>query len=80
MALALAPVSVVTPIQRCSIVFRFYFSRVLNPEHEMFGGRIAAATVLALAGALALSVSTDAVQSLLPLPDAAKAVLNWKWP
>jgi drug/metabolite transporter (DMT)-like permease len=80
MALALAPVSVVTPIQRCSIVFRFYFSRVLNPEHEMFGGRIVAATVLALAGALALSVSTDAVQSLLPLPEAARAMLNWKWP
>jgi hypothetical protein len=46
----------------------------------MFGGRIVAATVLALAGALALSVSTDAVQSLLPLPEAARAMLNWKWP
>src|SRR5262245_44378473 len=71
MALALAPVSVVTPIQRLSIIFRFYFSRIINPDHELFGGRILAATVLSLLGALALSVSTDAVQSLLPLPDAA---------
>lgn len=80
MALALAPVSVVTPIQRVSIIFRLYFSRILNPQHEMFGGRILAATVLSLLGALALSVSTEAVQSLLSLPDGAKAMLNWTWP
>jgi len=80
MALALAPVSVVTPIQRLSLVFRLYFSRIINPEHELFGGRIVAATVVSLLGALALSVSTDAVQAALPLPDWAKAVLNWQWP
>lgn len=80
MALALAPVSVVTPIQRTSIIFRLYFSRVLNPDHELFGGRIVAATVVSLAGALALSVSTDVVQAALPLPEWARAVLNWKWP
>ena len=80
MALALAPVSVVTPIQRLSIIFRLYFSRIINPDHELFGGRIVAATVLSLLGALALSVSTDMVQSVLPLPEAARDVLNWKWP
>ncbi len=80
MALALAPVSVVTPIQRLSLVFRLYFSRIINPEHEQFGGRIVAATVVSLLGALALSVSTDVVQAALPLPDWAKAVLNWQWP
>ena len=80
MALALAPVTVVTPIQRLSLVFRLYFSRIINPEHELFGGRIVAATVLSLAGALALSVSADVVQAALPLPEWAKAMLNWKWP
>ena len=59
MALALAPVSVVTPIQRLSIMFRFYFSRIINPQHELFGGRIVAATVVSLLGALALSISTE---------------------
>jgi hypothetical protein len=39
-----------------------------------------AATVVSLLGALALSVSTELVQSLVPLPDWAKAVLNWRWP
>jgi drug/metabolite transporter (DMT)-like permease len=80
MALALAPVSVVTPIQRLSLVFRLYFSRLINPEHEQFGGRILAATVVSLLGALALSVSTELVQQALPLPEWAKVVLNWRWP
>lgn len=80
MALAIAPVSVVTPIQRLSLVFRIYFGRLINPQHEVFGGRIIAATVVSLAGALALSVSTELVQSLLPLPDWARAALNWQWP
>jgi hypothetical protein len=80
MALALAPVSVVTPIQRLSLVFRLYFSRIINPDHEQFGGRLVAATVVSLFGALALSISSEVVQAALPLPDAAKAVLNWRWP
>jgi uncharacterized membrane protein len=80
MALALAPVSVVTPIQRLSLIFRIYFSRILNPEHEVFGGKIIAATVVSLVGALALSVSTELVQSVLPLPDWLRAALNWQWP
>ena len=80
MALVLAPVSVVTPIQRTSLLFRLYFSHIINPQHEVFGGRIIAATVVSLLGALALSVSTELVQSVLPLPDWAKTFLNWYWP
>ena len=80
MALVLAPVSVVAPIQRTSLLFRLYFSRILNPEHEVFGGRMFAATVVSLLGALALSVSTELVQSVLPLPDWARTFLNWHWP
>lgn len=80
MALTLAPVSVVTPIQRLSLIFRIYFSRILNPEHEVFGGKIIAATVVSLVGALALSVSTELVQAWLPLPDWLRAALNWRWP
>jgi uncharacterized membrane protein len=80
MALAVAPVSVVTPIQRLSVLFRFWFARMFNPQHEVFGGKMVAATVVSLAGALALSVSTEMAQSLLPLPDAVVSVLNWRWP
>jgi len=79
MALAVAPVSVVSPIQRLSLVFRIYFGWIINPKHEVFGGRIVAGTVLSLLGAVALSVSVGDVQQVLPLPDALAAVLNWHW-
>ena len=36
---AIAPVSVVQPIQRTSLIFRLFFSWMLNREHEVFGGR-----------------------------------------
>jgi hypothetical protein len=71
---------VVAPILRLSMLFRFHFARLFNPEHEVFGGKAILATVVSLAGALALSVSTDAVQSLVPLPEGVAAVLNWRWP
>jgi hypothetical protein len=61
-------------------VFRLYLSRLINPQHEVFGGRIVAATVVSLIGALALTVSAEFVQDVLPLPDWAGAVLNWQWP
>jgi drug/metabolite transporter (DMT)-like permease len=80
MALALAPVAVVAPIQRLSLVFRFYFARLINPQHEVFGGRVIVATIASLVGAVALSVSTDVVQGALPLPDGVVAFLNWRWP
>jgi drug/metabolite transporter (DMT)-like permease len=80
MALAVAPVSVVATIQRLSLVFRIYFARLINPHHEVFGSRVIVATVVSLAGALALSVSTEVVQSLIPLPAWAAAMLNWRWP
>jgi drug/metabolite transporter (DMT)-like permease len=80
LALALAPASVVVPILRLSLVFRFYLSRLLNPQHEQFGGRLTMVTFLSFAGVIALSVSTEAVQSVLPLPDWLAAALNWHWP
>jgi drug/metabolite transporter (DMT)-like permease len=80
MALAIAPVSVVTPIQRLSVLFRFWFARAFNPHHEVFGGKMVAATVVSLTGALLLSVSTQMVQSLLLLPPGLVDLLNWRWP
>ena len=80
MALSVAPVAVVAPIQRLSLVFRFYFARLINPQHEVFGGRVIVATIASLVGAVALSASTDVVQGALPLPEWAIATLNWRWP
>lgn len=66
-ALAVAPVSVVVPIQRLSLVFRVFANALINREHEVLGGRVWVATLLSLAGALALSVSTDFVAENLPV-------------
>jgi len=71
---------VVSPINRTSIVFRLYFSRWLNPEHEVFGGNVIIGTIVSLAGAVALTLSVEAVQGVLPLPEPLMALLNWHWP
>ena len=80
MALAVAPVSVVTPIQRLSLVFRIYFGWIINPKHEVFGGRIVAGTVLSLLGAVALSVSVGDVRKSCRCRPALANVLGWHWP
>lgn len=80
MALSVAPVSVVTPIQRLSILFRIYCAKLINPDHEVFSGTVITATVISLIGTLALSVSTDTVLSLVPLPDVIVAAAHWHWP
>jgi uncharacterized membrane protein len=77
---AVAPVSVISPIQRLSIVFRIYFGRLLNPQHEVFGGKLYLGTAVSLIGALALSISTDVALAYLPLPDWAVAMARWQWP
>jgi uncharacterized membrane protein len=78
MAMSVAPVTVVSPINRLSILFRLYFSRWINPRHEVFGGSVIAGTIVSLLGALALSLSTEMVQAIMPaefLP-----FLQWHWP
>jgi uncharacterized membrane protein len=80
MALAIAPVSVVSPIQRLSLVFRIYFGWMINPHHEVFGGRVIWGTVVSLIGALALSVSADNVAQFVHLPSAVVSLLSWHWP
>jgi uncharacterized membrane protein len=80
MAMSIAPVTVVSPINRLSILFRLYFSRLLNPQHEVFGGRVVLGTIVSLTGAVVLSLSIDSVQSWLPLPEAVLSVLRWHWP
>jgi uncharacterized membrane protein len=80
LALAVAPVTVVAPILRLSLVFRVMFSWLINREHEVFSGGVIAGIAISLLGALALSLSADVVRSLLPLPDAVAELLRWQWP
>ncbi len=80
MALAVAPVSVVMPVLQLSLVFRYGLARLLNPHHEIFGGKVIAGTLASLAGAVALSVSSEAIASTISLPVWLHALLLWQWP
>jgi len=80
MALALAPVTVVAPILRTSLIFRLVFSWLINHEHEVFSASVIAGSLISLFGAVVLALSADTVQTVLPLPDEVIRVLRWQWP
>jgi uncharacterized membrane protein len=80
MALSLAPVSVVTPIQRLSLIFRLIFGYMLNRKYEVFDSRMVLGTLVSILGAVLLSVSIDDVRLLLPIPDAWAPLFIWTWP
>ena len=77
LALAIAPVTVVTPIQRVSLVFRILLSTALNREHELFDSRVVIGMVVSLLGALALTLSIDFVAEFVSLPPW---VIDWRCP
>jgi len=80
MALAVAPVTVVAPILQLQAIFRTVFAWFLNREHEAFDIWVILGIVVSLLGALALSVSTDFVLNLIPLPATLAEIARWRWP
>jgi drug/metabolite transporter (DMT)-like permease len=80
MAYAVAPLSVVTPVLQLHHLLRLVFSRLLNPHHEIFGGRMILATVLSLLGAVALALDVEHVVAFVPLPESVAAFARWHWP
>lgn len=79
-AMGLAPVSVVTALQRLSSLFRIYFAWLINREHEVFDKSVIMATVVSMIGAMALSVSTETFLSLADWPDWLVRIARMKWP
>ena len=77
MSLAVAPVSVVVPIQRLSVIFRVLFSWWMNRDHEVLSTRVIVGIVVSLAGALALTVSTDVLAPYVPEALAWLVELHW---
>ncbi len=78
MSLAVAPVSVVVPIQRLSVVFRVLFSWWINRDHEVLTQRVLVGIALSLIGALALTLSLDLVAGMLPA--SLGWLVNLHWP
>lgn len=71
MSLAVAPVSVVVPIQRLSVIFRILFAWLMNRDHEVLNARVIVGIVVSFIGVLALTLSTEFVANLLPT--------GWQW-
>lgn len=65
MALAVAPVSVVVPIQRLSVLFRLIFGALINCDSEVLDGAVIAGIFLAVFGAAALAVETETVRAMV---------------
>jgi drug/metabolite transporter (DMT)-like permease len=80
MAFTVAPISVIMPILQLHLALRVLFSRMLNPHHEIFGGRMLFGTALSLLGALAISLDTEFFLALIPLPEPLAAFARWHWP
>jgi drug/metabolite transporter (DMT)-like permease len=80
MALSIAPVTIVTPIQRLSIIFRVLFGWLLNRDHEVFGLGVLAAVAISMIGAVALTLDTEFILSLVPLPSFLAEAAGWRWP
>lgn len=79
-ALSMAPVAVVAPILRLSLIFRIIFSWWLNRDHEVFSKGIVLATLLSLLGAFMVSLSSEFIQSVINLPNWARWAVELKWP
>ena len=80
MALAVAPVSVVVPVQRTSVVFRVIFAWLLNRDHEVLDLPVLVGIGISLLGVMALTVSTESVLAVFPLPDAVVGLARLTWP
>lgn len=69
-ALAVAPVSVVVPIQRLSVVFRLIFNALMNRKLEVFDRWVVLSILLSVLGAIALAGDTTMLLGWLGLEDA----------
>ena len=68
-ALALAPIMLVVPLLQLSLVFRFFFAYLLNPQHEVFGFLVVFGSLVSIAGACAVSIDTDLILHALAIPE-----------
>jgi uncharacterized membrane protein len=80
MALAVAPVTVVAPIQKAAGLLKVVFNWMINRDHEVFEPRLLAGIAVSVLGAVTLTLTTEFVINLVPLPDYIIAMVDWTWP
>jgi drug/metabolite transporter (DMT)-like permease len=80
MALALAPVTVVLPIQRTAMIFRVLFGWLINREHEVIGLPVLIAVAVSLLGVMAVTIDSQTLVEVLRLPARLGELLTLQWP
>ncbi len=80
MALALAPVTVVSSIMVSTMVFRYLFSGLINRDYEIFGVWVIVGIAITALGSLALTLDIGWVLSLLPPGGWLDDIAQWRWP
>jgi len=76
LALSFAPLTVVVPIQRLSVVFRLIFNALINRDHEVFDRWVVATILLAVFGATAVAADTGALLAWFGLSGGLAAALS----
>jgi drug/metabolite transporter (DMT)-like permease len=80
MALSLAPVAVVTAVQRTALVFRVLFSWMINRDHEVIGPSVLTGVALSAAGVGLVTIDVDLIDNVVPLPAWFDRLPNLGWP
>ena len=78
-ALAFAPVGLVVPIQRLSVIFRLLFNWLINRDHERFDRAVVVGIFLSVLGVAALGVDTEVALSWLNVGPFLYDGLNWRF-
>jgi drug/metabolite transporter (DMT)-like permease len=78
-ALAFAPVGLVVPIQRLSVIFRLLFNRLINRDYERFDSAIVIGILLSVLGVAALGVDTELALAWLHVGPYLYDSLNWRF-
>jgi hypothetical protein len=67
---------VVAPLLQLSLVFRFVFALILNPEHEVFNLVVILGTVVSILGASAIAIDTPVILQTLAVPEPLATYLR----
>ncbi|HEU0071390.1 MAG TPA: EamA family transporter [Alphaproteobacteria bacterium] len=80
LALAIAPVTVVQPIQSLSLIFRMIFGYFISRDYERLDAGVFYGLALAFSGAVVLAIGDEAVRRYIALPDWLMPLAAWTWP
>ncbi|HEY4136169.1 MAG TPA: EamA family transporter [Alphaproteobacteria bacterium] len=80
LALGIAPVTIVQPIQSLSLIFRMIFGYFLNREHERLDRWVFLGLGLSFVGAAVLTAGDEFIHHFLTLPPWLAEAAAWSWP